>query len=238
MTGERLKEWCISAFLCFFFSSRRRHTRYWRDWSSDVCSSDLRAWRRRRCSAWPTPSSRRPTGTSGGRSSLRRARDEWLSGEQPLDASGAPVRLAVVREQSGDPCDAGRVGLPADLVKAAHPLGVVRRPDGLVGRQTRPCGRARNLRVGRDVLPLAEERVVEGVLEGAEASLLAGPEARRQRERRARLVAREVDLDSLRERPAVDVPGPVGAEVIASRLEEGLRRGPELVREPLDIDVA
>src|SRR3712207_7446623 len=23
----------------FFFSSRRRHTRYWRDWSSDVCSS-------------------------------------------------------------------------------------------------------------------------------------------------------------------------------------------------------
>src|SRR3712207_7619370 len=24
-----------------FFSSRRRHTRYWCDWSSDVCSSDL-----------------------------------------------------------------------------------------------------------------------------------------------------------------------------------------------------
>src|SRR5258707_8456945 len=32
-----------SSFICsfFFFSSRRRHTRYWRDWSSDVCSSDL-----------------------------------------------------------------------------------------------------------------------------------------------------------------------------------------------------
>src|SRR5207247_5861303 len=28
-------------FLCFFFSSRRRHTRSTRDWSSDVCSSDL-----------------------------------------------------------------------------------------------------------------------------------------------------------------------------------------------------
>src|SRR5258707_14394571 len=27
--------------ICFFVSSRRRHTRYWRDWSSDVCSSDL-----------------------------------------------------------------------------------------------------------------------------------------------------------------------------------------------------
>src|SRR3712207_1087104 len=32
----------------FFFSSRRRHTRYWRDWSSDVCSSDL-------CSGPPLP---------------------------------------------------------------------------------------------------------------------------------------------------------------------------------------
>src|SRR3712207_8353062 len=39
---------CIESFLLyfflfffFFFSSRRRHTRYWRDWSSDVCSSDL-----------------------------------------------------------------------------------------------------------------------------------------------------------------------------------------------------
>src|SRR5258707_7420547 len=31
----------ISIFFFFFFSSRRRHTRYWRDWSSDVCSSDL-----------------------------------------------------------------------------------------------------------------------------------------------------------------------------------------------------
>src|SRR6266542_1820595 len=29
--------------ILFFFSSRRRHTRCSRDWSSDVCSSDLRA---------------------------------------------------------------------------------------------------------------------------------------------------------------------------------------------------
>src|SRR5690349_16759154 len=28
----------------FFFSSRRRHTRSLRDWSSDVCSSDLFGW--------------------------------------------------------------------------------------------------------------------------------------------------------------------------------------------------
>src|SRR3712207_9227477 len=29
----------------FFFSSRRRHTRYWRDWSSDVCSSRFRVYK-------------------------------------------------------------------------------------------------------------------------------------------------------------------------------------------------
>src|SRR5438128_9864615 len=33
-------------FFFFFFSSRRRHTRCYRDWSSDVCSSDLDPYRR------------------------------------------------------------------------------------------------------------------------------------------------------------------------------------------------
>src|SRR5260370_30195045 len=35
--------WRICAMIClfFFFSSRRRHTRFKCDWSSDVCSSDL-----------------------------------------------------------------------------------------------------------------------------------------------------------------------------------------------------
>src|SRR2546422_7164999 len=32
---------CSSSCFFFFFSSRRRHTRCSRDWSSDVCSSDL-----------------------------------------------------------------------------------------------------------------------------------------------------------------------------------------------------
>src|SRR5699024_11610135 len=31
----------VQRLRCFFFSSRRRHTRLKRDWSSDVCSSDL-----------------------------------------------------------------------------------------------------------------------------------------------------------------------------------------------------
>src|SRR5437870_5898197 len=36
--------WVVADAVCiffFFFSSRRRHTRWPRDWSSDVCSSDL-----------------------------------------------------------------------------------------------------------------------------------------------------------------------------------------------------
>src|SRR2546429_3822892 len=47
--GERVKEVGrkttrksgSSVVFCVFFSSRRRHTRCSRDWSSDVCSSDL-----------------------------------------------------------------------------------------------------------------------------------------------------------------------------------------------------
>src|SRR5699024_12089814 len=42
---------------CFFFSSSRRHTRSKRDWSSDVCSSDLSDIER----AWVTPAN--PPGT-------------------------------------------------------------------------------------------------------------------------------------------------------------------------------
>src|SRR6266511_5874081 len=38
----------ISYVIFFFFSSRRRHTRFSRDWSSDVCSSDLARPARRR----------------------------------------------------------------------------------------------------------------------------------------------------------------------------------------------
>src|SRR5690606_41187461 len=35
-------------YFFFFFSSRRRHTRFSRDWSSDVCSSDLADLHRKR----------------------------------------------------------------------------------------------------------------------------------------------------------------------------------------------
>src|SRR5262245_62348839 len=41
---RRLLRSLVRAFCCFFFSSRRRHTRCLSDWSSDVCSSDLCPW--------------------------------------------------------------------------------------------------------------------------------------------------------------------------------------------------
>src|SRR5690606_39656795 len=54
-------------FGVFFFSSRRRHTRFSRDWSSDVCSSDLHASER-----------------------LRRARAHRIMGRLPT--AGEPAR--------------------------------------------------------------------------------------------------------------------------------------------------
>src|SRR5256886_13536932 len=39
--GESVWSVSLSCWVSFFFSSRRRHTRFDCDWSSDVCSSDL-----------------------------------------------------------------------------------------------------------------------------------------------------------------------------------------------------
>src|SRR5690554_6414571 len=40
-SGKRYLDFSAQ-LMCFFFSSRRRHTSCGRDWSSDVCSSDLK----------------------------------------------------------------------------------------------------------------------------------------------------------------------------------------------------
>src|SRR5690606_41197878 len=55
----------FSKHLYFFFSSRRRHTRFSRDWSSDVCSSDLPEQGQRR-RADPLPRLRRGRRSDGG----------------------------------------------------------------------------------------------------------------------------------------------------------------------------
>src|SRR5256885_4588618 len=65
---------------CFFFSSRRRHTRLQGDWSSDVCSSDLESAKRSERSARARfvldglpPSGRETTAAPGERIEQKRA---------------------------------------------------------------------------------------------------------------------------------------------------------------------
>src|SRR3712207_9480244 len=58
--------------LVFFFSSRRRHTRYWRDWSSDVCSSDLPGVLRKMTSRFHSVSSGSVCSTPGPNSPRKR----------------------------------------------------------------------------------------------------------------------------------------------------------------------
>src|SRR5207248_7771099 len=61
-----------SPHLCFFFSSRRRHTRSYGDWSSDVCSSDLRRRGSRRIPARRSAPSRCATARRAWRERPRR----------------------------------------------------------------------------------------------------------------------------------------------------------------------
>src|SRR5206468_10109685 len=70
----------------FFFSSRRRHTRSDRDWSSDVCSSDLCVHELLclRPARWPSARS------------ARRHRSSWT---QRARRSSAPLRCACRSEE-------------------------------------------------------------------------------------------------------------------------------------------
>src|SRR6266403_4554251 len=69
-------------FFFFFFSSRRRHTRSLRDWSSDVCSSDL----------WPVHA---PRSLHGRRARPPAGRDAWWrnSGRSEERREGKSVDL-------------------------------------------------------------------------------------------------------------------------------------------------
>src|SRR5207247_7487853 len=90
--------------LClFFFSSRRRHTRSTRDWSSDVCSSDLPAGRARETVA-PSPTSvgRPDTELDTGRSREKGSENhDWKNDNtwRPADPGSPP---AVHRRRQGD----------------------------------------------------------------------------------------------------------------------------------------
>src|SRR5215510_13220683 len=69
----------------FFFSSRRRHTRWPRDWSSDVCSSDLLA------PALALDDEKRLDQVVGGEARLaREAAREWVAAHAPHARTGKP----------------------------------------------------------------------------------------------------------------------------------------------------
>src|SRR5438874_5199734 len=75
------QQWAILAVQSFFFSSRRRHTSSLRDWSSDVCSSDL-------------TQARRPRAASSDLSARRAAGDQANDGcaEQEAERGGGRGR--------------------------------------------------------------------------------------------------------------------------------------------------
>src|SRR6266508_5291534 len=84
----------------FFFSSRRRHTRWPRDWSSDVCSSDLPNDRAHHTSlsVFPRPatdkSSDRPAGGPDKSSAVVLSKERRKRHVRPVDDPwrGSPSR--------------------------------------------------------------------------------------------------------------------------------------------------
>src|SRR5256885_4698254 len=82
----------VRATAFFFFSSRRRHTRLQGDWSSDVCSSDLRGGAG--AATWCTAAVRPGPGRSVGR--LPRAAGGGLgrAGVSPVLQAGEAAILA------------------------------------------------------------------------------------------------------------------------------------------------
>src|SRR5258707_4065826 len=90
----------------FFFSRRRRHTRYWRDLSSDVCSSDL-------------PASREFQIVHGKRCKrghrIDAQIDDW---GRPLKLRGSIGLLGLRRQTGRAPCgERGRISVAAESLK-------------------------------------------------------------------------------------------------------------------------
>src|SRR5215510_15837613 len=121
--------------LFFFFSSRRRHTRLPRDWSSDVCSSDLRAdfsrgARAGTMSEWREEKNRRALAR------LNRALPEKFPAPVLIDALARPLIPAMPRRA-------------VDLYWRAHPLRADKLARGLAARSGAPAGWTWQLGVGR-----------------------------------------------------------------------------------------
>jgi hypothetical protein len=148
------------------------------------------------------------------------------------------VRGAVLGQERRHAADARSLGLATDGTDPLEALGRVGGRDCSVRVELDVARGTRDLAVGGDVLARAEEGLVERMLEVAQPPLLGGPEACRERQRRARLVARQMDLDPGRERAPVDVLRPVDPQMVAAGLEQRLGRRAQLEGQPLDLDHA
>src|SRR5690606_1009341 len=151
----------------------RRHTRFSRDWSSDVCSSDLRCSRRPAWARWCSSATALPPAAGCGWPAAGRASTSTWPGSPARSACTAWRRGGEARARLHPDRGAGgvhRAGAGADL-PAGHALG--RHPPGALvgrcrarraarafaaGRGRRGRGaraRARGGRAGRRPLPLA-----------------------------------------------------------------------------------
>src|SRR6266498_471367 len=115
--------------LFFFFSSRRRHTRCGRDWSSDVCSSDLRRQARRRCDLH----AREPDGRDDEGGEAMTMRTFAMMTSMMLAALGAAGSALAAPEKPARPEKAPRPGRSSVsgirtvfLPSAANPLVALR----------------------------------------------------------------------------------------------------------------
>src|SRR3712207_4171564 len=109
---------------CIFLSSRRRNTRYWRDWSSDVCSSDLAV----------VADALRPVGPAGAGAAERET--NWRAGYLPHFRRLVEAGLAS-REAALTIADAGLTSLHRRM-RVAGPDGA---ETGLSDLVTAPAGR-------------------------------------------------------------------------------------------------
>src|SRR3989442_5397072 len=157
----------------FFFSSRRRHTRCGRDWSSDVCSSDL-LWRRWRFQS-ATAISAIPMGMPGwpdfaaSTASIASARIELAS--SPSDAGGFIGGRKLYSAH-----DAAPLQPPGGLRAPRFGAGALRRTLVRVPRH-RPAGRDRAARSAPERRPAGAAAAVVGPAAVAEKPQLVGDAA-------------------------------------------------------------
>src|SRR3712207_5185497 len=159
----------------FFFSSRRRHTSYWRDWSSDVCSSDLRAQARRRGCLQPRQTltlgerRREGRGPEGAHPALPRPLHNRLGSPGPVGGglAGAPPRdgggwLGGRGGAEGLRGYSGCYGCGRGGIVAVRRQGGRAAPDAHTGGDgepaRRPLGRVRTRRTVRVAYTWAGER--------------------------------------------------------------------------------